>query len=208
MTRFRLRSVLLVLIVATLGAVGYKVTQTVWMMDANELRKESLKLLNQLPDVALQVKDFRRTKIEGGRKAWELTGEEVRYLKGQNQAVIKKPRLVFYDKEGKTIEATGDEGRLFFLDEELDQMKFQGGIRVAYQGYVLETEEASYLQARNRVVAAGKVTLKSEGLELEGVGMEIALDEDKVRLLSAVKARFHPGTLASVRQKNDGGKKS
>lgn len=208
MTRSRLRSVLLVLLVATLGALGYKVAHTVWTINPSELRKESLKLLNQLPDVALQVKDFRRTKIEAGRKAWELTGEEARYLKGENQALIKKPRIVFYDKEGKSIEAIGDEGRLFFLDEELDQMKFHGGIRVSYQGYVLETEEAAYLKAKNQVVAGGKVTLKSEGLQLEGVGMEIALDEGKIRLLSAVKARFHPGTLASTRQKNDGEKKS
>lgn len=208
MTRSRLRAVLLVLVVAILGGVGYKVARTVWMIKADELRKEPLKLLNHLPDVALQVKDFRRTKIEGGRKAWELTGEEVRYLKGENQALIKKPRLVFYDKEGKTIEATGDEGRLFFLNEELEQMKLQGSIRVAYQGYVLETEEASYLKAKNQVVAPGKVNLKNAGLELEAVGMEIALGEEKIRLLNGVKTRFHPATLASLRQRADGGKKN
>lgn len=208
MTRRRLRAVLLVSLVATLGGVGYKVGRTVWTAKADELRKEPLKLVDRLPDVALRVKDFRRTKIEGGRKAWELTGEEVSYLRGKSQALIKKPHLVFYDKEGKAVEATGNEGRLFFLNDELDQMKLHGGIRVAYQGYVLETEEASYLKAKDQVVAPGKVTLKSDGLELEAVGMEIILDEEKIRLLHEVKTRFRIGALEALRQKTDGGKKN
>lgn len=208
MTRYRLRAVLLVFLVATLVGVGYKVGRTVWTATADELRREPLKLVDRLPDVALRVKDFRRTKIEDGRKAWELTGEEVRYLRGKNQALIKKPHLVFYDKEGNTIEAMGDQGRLFFLDEQLDRMKLQGGIRVAYQGYVLETEEASYLKSKDQVVAPGKVTLKSDGMELEAVGMEITLGQEKIRLLHDVKTRFRIDSLEALEQKADGGKRN
>jgi len=202
------RTLLLLLIGATLGGVGYKVAHTIWTARVDEMRKEPLKFLDRLPDVALQLKDFHRAKIEGGRKVWELWGEEARYLKGERQAVIKKPRLIFYDKNERTLEATGDEGRLFFTDEELEEMNMKGGVRVNYQGYVLRTEEASYFKSKNQVVAPGKVTLKAEGLELEGVGMEIKLEEEKVRLLKEVKTKVHPNQLENQGLRADGKKKS
>lgn len=199
---------MLLLIGATLGGVGYKVAHTVWTMRLDEMRKEPLKFLDRLPDVALQLKDFHRAKIEGGRKVWELWGEEARYLKGEKQAVIKKPRLIFYDKNGRTLEAIGDVGRLFFTDEELEEMSMKGAVQVNYQGYVLRTEEAFYFKRKNQVVAPGKVTLKAEGLELEGVGMEIGLEEEKVRLLKEVKTKVHPNQLENPGLRADGKKKS
>lgn len=208
MKRKGVRTLLLLLIGATLGGVGYKVAHTVWTMRLDEMRKEPLKFLDRLPDVALQLKDFHRAKIEGGRKVWELWGEEARYLKGEKQAVIKKPRLIFYDKNGRTLEAIGDVGRLFFTDEELEEMSMKGAVQVNYQGYVLRTEEAFYFKRKNQVVAPGKVTLKAEGLELEGVGMEIGLEEEKVRLLKEVKTKVHPNQLENPGLRADGKKKS
>ena len=208
MNRKGVRSLLLLLIGATLGGVGYKVVHSVWTMRVNEMRREPLKLLDRLPDVTLQLKDFHRAKIEGGRKVWELFGEEARYLKGEKQAVIKKPRLIFYDKAGRTLEATGEEGRLFFTDKELEEMSMKGAVQVNYQGYVLRTEEASYFKRKNQVVAPGKVTLKAEGLEVEGVGMEIGLEEGKVRLRKEVKTRLQPNQLENQGQRADGKKTS
>lgn len=208
MKRKGMRSLLLLLIGATLGGVGYMVAHSLWTMRADEMHREPLKFLDRLPDVALQLKDFHRAKIEGGRKVWELFGEEARYLKGQKQAVIKKPRLIFYDKAGRTLEATGEEGRLFFTDEELEEMKMKGDIQVNYQGYVLRTEEASYFKRKNQVVAPGKVTLQAEGLEVEGVGMVIGLEEEKVRLTKEVKTRLQPNRLENQGLRADGKKTS
>ncbi|MBI2997125.1 MAG: LPS export ABC transporter periplasmic protein LptC [Deltaproteobacteria bacterium] len=208
MKRKGVRSLLLLLIGATLGGVGYKVADTVWTARVDEMRKEPLKFLDRLPDVALQLKDFHRAKIEGGRKMWELWGEEARYLKGEKQAVIKKPRFIFYDKNERTLEATGDEGRLFFTDKELEEMNMKGDVQVTYQGYILRTEEAFYFKSKNQVVAPGKVTLKAEGLELEGVGMEIKLEEEKVRLLKEVKTKVDPNQLENQGLRADGKRKS
>lgn len=206
MSRKRLRGLILVLIVASLGGVGFKLARTMWAIKANELRQDPVKLLDRMPDAALEVKNFHRTKIENGRTTWELTGEEARYLKGESQALITKPRLTFYDKQGKGIEASGAEGRIFLSNDDLEQMKLAGGIQLRYEGYILETEEASYFKRKNQVVAPGKVTLKRGGLYVEAVGMEIELDRERIRLLSSVKTRFEPGALENLKRIGDGHK--
>lgn len=206
MRRKRIRAILLIMIFVSLGGVAYKVAEHIWLMKAREIKKNPLKLLDYVPDAALQVKDFRRTKVEGGRKVWEVAGEEARYLKAEKEAVIKKPRIVFYNKNGETIEATGNEAHLFFTDQEMEKMQLRGGIQVNYQGFVLHMDEIHYLKSTNQVVAPGKVTLKGDGLELEGVGMEIALQDEKIRLLQKVKTRLQPEQLGNKRVRSNGKK--
>ena len=45
----------------------------------------------------------------------------------------------------------------------------------------------------------GKVSVKGDGLELEGVGMEIVLDEEKMRLLKKVRTKLEPRRMESKR---------
>ena len=66
--RKRRRFILLLVIFLSLGGVGYKVAESIWIMKAREFRKNPLKALDYLPDSALHMKDFRRAKIEEGRK--------------------------------------------------------------------------------------------------------------------------------------------
>lgn len=205
MSRKRVRALLLVLILATLGGIGYKVTRIV-SVKVDELQEKPLKLLNQLPEVTLQVKDFHHTKIQEGRKVWELLGEEARYLKNQQEAIIKKPRMIFYHQNGDTIEAVGNEGHLFFTDKELEKLELHGAIQMKYQGLVLNTEEATYVKSENHVVAPGKVTLRGDGLELQGVGMEIALQDDRIRVLQQVKTKLQPEKLHNLKLKPNGNK--
>ena len=204
-----LRVVLLIGIFASLGAIAYKVADSVWLAKVREVQKNPRKLLDYLPEAALQVKDFRRSQVEGGRKVWEVTGDEARYLKAEKEVAIKKPRFVFYDKNGETIEATANEGHLFFTDQEtekhemMEKMQMQGDIKVSYQGFVLQTDEIVYLKSKNQVVLPGKVTVKGDGMELEGVGMEIALDDEKMRLLQKVRTNLQPELFGKRRVRSN-----
>jgi len=208
MRRKGIRLILLIAIFASLGGVAYKVAENFWLMKAREIKKNPSKLLDYVPEAALQIKDFRRAKIEGGRKVWELFGAEARYLKAEEEAVIKKPRFIFYGQDGKTIEATGDQGHLFFHEKEMEKMQLLGGIRVSYQGFVLHTEEALYFKSKEQVFLPGKVSLKGDGLELEGMEMEISLKDDKIRLHKKVKTKLQPEQLGNKRGKSDGKKET
>jgi LPS export ABC transporter protein LptC len=133
------RTILLLAIVASLGAIGYKVAGMVQSV-SDEVKANPLKALDYLPESALQIKDFHRSKIENGRKVWELFGEEANYYKDQKEAVIKKPRFYYYDKKGEVAETQGDEAVIYLNEKQLDKMELRGDVQVSFQGYVLTSE--------------------------------------------------------------------
>ena len=210
MRRKTFGTILLVGIFASLGGVAYKVAENYWLMKSREIRKNPAKALDYLPEAALQIKDFRRAKIEGGKKVWELFGEEARYLKAEKQLLIKKPRMILYQKDGSTVESTANAGQMWLAGEdgEMERVQLSGEVQVRYRGYVLSTDEIHYLKGKNQVVLPGKVAVKSDGMELEGVGMEIALDDEKMRLLQKVRTRIEPQKLEKRKARTDGQKKS
>jgi LPS export ABC transporter protein LptC len=190
------RFILLIAILLSLGGVGYKVAETIVANKVRELKRNPLRALDYLPESALRMKDFHRSKIENGRKVWEIFGDEASYNKEQKEAIVKKPRFYFYDKKGGTAETTGEVARIYINDKELEKMELQGGIQVSYQGYLLKSEEAVYVPAKDQIVLPSKVVMVSDGIEVEGSRMEVELQGKKVRLLHDVKTKLEPEKLA------------
>jgi LPS export ABC transporter protein LptC len=188
------RLALLLAVFISLGGVGYKVVQTVYQAQ-QEIMKNPVKALDYLPESALHVKDFRRAKVENGRKIWEVMGEEADYFKDQKQAVIKKPRFLYYDSKGEASETSGDVARMFLGDKDLQKLQLEGSIRVTYQNYILKSEEAVFLPEEQRIFLPKRTTLVGGGFELEGSSMEIELESKKVRLQSNVKTKIEPAKL-------------
>jgi LPS export ABC transporter protein LptC len=201
--RKRSRFILLGLIFLALGGVAYKVAESIWIMKAQEIRKNPLKALDYLPESALKIKDFHRAKIENGQKVWELYGDEANYFKEQKEAVIKKPRFYYYSRKGEIAETTGDTARLFFSERELEKMQLEGEIQVTYQDYLLKSDKAIYLAAEEKIVLPTRATVTGSGVEAEGSRMEIELESKKVRLVQNVKTKLEPDKLAKRGKKTD-----
>jgi LPS export ABC transporter protein LptC len=204
MRKLSIRIPLLAVVFISLGVVVYKVAQNLSLQKIAEIKQNPIKVLDYIPESALRLKEFRRSKIEGGRKVWELTGKEAIYLKAEKEAMIKKPWLVFFHENGESMELSGDEGHLFFNDGGMEKMELRGTVEVNFQGYNLQTDELHYLQGDDRVVSPGKVTVKGQGFELEGVGMELAIQDEKIRLLDRVRTKIQPDQLKNKRIKSAG----
>ena len=189
------RSILLLAIFLSLGAVTFKVAEIVGRVQ-KEIKTNPLKALDYLPESTLRIKDFHRSKIEDGRKVWDLFGEEASYFKEQKEAVVKKPRFFYYDKKGEVAETQGDEARIYLNEKELEKMELRGDIQVTFQGYVLRSEEANYLPAKDQIVLPSRTTVVGEGVALEGARMEVELEDKKIRLIQAVKTKIEPEKLA------------
>ena len=189
------RYVILAVICVSLGGVVYKVAETLWLQKMLEFKQNPTRLMEIVPEAALQLKDFRRSKVEGGQKIWEVTGDEAIYVKENKEAIIKTPRLTFYHESGEPIEVRGEQGRLYFGDRDIEKIQLQGNVEVYYQGFVLKTDEIIYVQKQDQVVSHGKVAMKGDGLELEGVGAEISLKGETIRLHDRVKTRIEPDLL-------------
>lgn len=197
------RLLLLSVIFLSLGGVAYKVTDMVRGMQ-KEIKKNPRKILDYLPESALHMKDFHRAKVENGRKIWELFGDEANYYKEQKEALIKKPRFFYYDRKGEVIETTGDQARIYLNEKELDRMVLNGGVRVTFQGYLLKSEEAQYLAAKDQIVLPNRTVVTGEGMEIEGSRMEVEMESKKIRLINNVKTKVEPEKLAQRNKANKG----
>lgn len=194
------RAILILAIFLLLGGVGYKVAEIVGGMQ-QEIKSNPRKILDYLPESALHMKDFHRAKVENGRKIWELFGDEANYYKEQKEAVIKRPRFYYYNQKGEAIETTGDEARIYMNEKELERMELHGGIQVAFQGYVLKSEQANYLPSKDQIELPGYTTVVGEGMHLEGSRMEIEVESKKVRLIENVKTKMEPEKLGKKKTK-------
>ena len=58
-------------------------------------------------------------------------------------------------------------------------MELRGGIEVTFQGYVLKSEEANYLPAKDQIVLPSRTTVVGEGISLEGARMEVEFEGEK-----------------------------
>jgi LPS export ABC transporter protein LptC len=194
------RSILLLAILLSLGGVGYKVAEFVQRVQ-KDIKRNPVKALDYLPESALHMKDFHRAKIEDGRKIWELFGDEASYFKEQKEAIIRKPRFLYYDKKGEVAETTGDEAHIYINEKELERMELRGGVQVSFQGYLLKSEEANYLPAQDQIVLPSHTTVVGEGIAVEGSSMEVELEARKIRFVNQVKTRIEPEKLAKKKNK-------
>lgn len=201
----RFRTILLIAISALLGIVTYKVGESI-LNKKNRLGKEIAKTaLNLLPDQALQIKDFHRAQVEGDRKIWEVFGDEAQYNKEEKLLAVKKARILFFQKDDTTIEAIGKQGNLWMGEGQSDLEKAQllGEVQVTFRGYVLTTNEILYFKSRNMMVLPSRVSIKGEGMELDGSHMEISLNDEKLRLNGNVKTKVMPNKLPTKGRSDD-----
>jgi LPS export ABC transporter protein LptC len=188
----------LIAISALLGIVTYKVGESVWQAKKKGLSKTiAREALNLMPDQALQIKDFHRAQVEGDRKIWEVFGDEAKYNKDEKLLAVQKARILFYQKDDTTIEAIGKEGNLWMGEGQSDLEKAQllGEVQVTFRGYVLRTNEILYFKSRNMMVLPSRVSIKGEGMELEGSHMEISLNDEKLHLNGNVRTKVVPNKL-------------
>ena len=182
MRRRRLRTALLMVVVAALGGIGFLVSRSV-------RRVEPLLELGAdiLPQVAQRIQNFRRVKVEKGRTVWEITAKDAQYLAQSDEVVVHEPRMRLYLKDGgRECQVTGSEGRLRLDGRELRGLTLRGSVQVLMDDLQLETEEATYDRERDLITSPSRVVIRGRSLEVEGQGMEISVGPQQVRLLDDV----------------------
>ena|SRR5689334_3948725 len=205
MTGRRFRTILLVAISAILGIVVYKVGESIVGKGKGSIERAAVKMATKaLPD-ALTIKDFHRAQVDGDRKVWEVFGDEARYNKDDKRLAIAKARIYFFQKDDTTIEALGNQGNLWMGEGQNDLEKAQliGNVQVTFRGYVLTTNEILYFKARNMMVLPGRVSIKGEGMELDGGQMEISLNDEVLKLNRDVKTKVVPNKLPTKGSSNE-----
>ena len=195
MRRTRLRTTLLLVVLAAVGGISVLVSRSIRARRTNgrsELGQDFL------PQVAQRIQNFRRIKVKQGHTVWQLTAKDAQFYEKRNEIIVREPEITFYIEGGnrKTL-ISGREGHLTVDGRELRSVTLIGNVSVLLDDLTLETEEATYDHARDLITASGPVTVRGRQLDLRGLGMEVQVGPQHVRFLRDVHTIVHSDAAAS-----------
>jgi LPS export ABC transporter protein LptC len=184
-TRRRVRTLLGLALVVAVGAVGVQLARSQW---AQHLRSLRTRELDFLPQVAQRIQNFRRVKMDGDRKVWEVAAREAQYFEEDRQIVVDEPRVSFFVKDDQGIVSVkGKQGKILLDGREMDRVDLEGDIELRFRDYLVQTERASYQRAEDAVVSPGAVVVTGNGLSLNADRMAVEMESQHVRFEGKVR---------------------
>lgn len=171
--------------VVVVGAVGVQLVRSQW---AQHLRSLRTRQLDFLPQVAQRIQNFRRVKMEGDRKVWEVAAREAQYFEEDRQVVVDEPEVSFFVKEDQgVVSVKGKQGKILLDGREMDRVDLEGNIELRFRDYLVRTERAFYQRADDSVVSPGAVVVTGDGLSLSGDRMTVEMESQRVRFEGKVR---------------------
>ena len=195
-TRRRARLGLGIALVLALGAVAVQLGRSQWQQHLRGLRSAQLDFL---PEAAQRIQNFRRMKMDGDRKAWEIAAREAQYFEDDQQVKVDAPEVSFFLKDDPAVVSIrGEQGKLFLNGRDMDRAELQGAIEVRFKDYVVKTERAVYEHASDSVLSPGAVTITGNGLVVRGGRMTVEMEAQRLHLEGAVETVLKPGETSGA----------
>lgn len=174
-----------VVMVAAVGAVGIQLARSQW---AQHLRSLRTRELDFLPQVAQRIQNFRRVKMDGDRKVWEVAAREAQYFEEEKQVVVDDPEVRFFVKDEQgAVSVKGKQGKILLDGREMDRVDLEGAIQLRFRDYLVQTERAFYQRADDTVVSPGAVVVTGDGVSLSGDRMTVEMESQRVRVEGKVR---------------------
>lgn len=148
--------------------------------------------LKIIPDnVDLQIKNVHFTEVGDANLTWEIRAETARFVKKDNLAYFDNVQIRLIRNDGKTLTLTGKEGQL--RTDTRDAQVTGNVVAVSNDGDVVETDRLDYNNAERRIYTDRKITLTNSRMVMSGQGMSLTLNDQRVCLMSKVKALIKTG---------------
>jgi LPS export ABC transporter protein LptC len=149
-----------------------------------EPEKALLKALSETAD--LQVRDVRFTEVGDSGIKWEVTAEKALYKKEDQLAIFEKIAAKVVMKDGTTYHMTGDKGT---LKTDSRDLHIDGNVVIVSEtGDRFTTRSLRYRNASRIIETDDPVEMESGSIRVNGVGMVFPLDENRISLLSKIRA--------------------
>lgn len=182
--RFLLGLTILTLI-ATLGYLGSQVgkqSDTARLID--ELAAES-----SGEDTVQRMTEFRRVKMQDGKKVWEIVARQARYFPDKNKIIIETPQVSLYLDDGEAVALRCQEG-IIHLDgnsQDLRRIELRGDVKMTMGDIAFTTEEAIYDRHKNTISSSGLIHIVGRGFTVEGRGYTVTIDTKQLLLQAEVQ---------------------
>lgn len=172
------------LIMLALAVIGYMLYSNIGLI----LKKEVTPALLD-PEAEFSIKTAHFVEMKGENKVLEVDADAAYYFKGNNLAELKKPRVIFYGHENKTVFLKGDEG---IINTETNDVIIKGDVEmVSPDGYRLKSSYLKYDSSNMIVTTDMPVHIVGDVFDIKGVGMKAKVDEEVFNILNKVEALLY-----------------
>ncbi len=136
------------------------------------------------------MKEINFVQVKDGVKLWELKAEAVTYQQVQNQISFKKVTLIYFPQKGEgPITLIGNLGR---LDTQKKNVFIEGEVVISTSdGYELKAPSLQYEDDKREVSSEGKFSFKGPHILLDGQGVSMNLDSQKVWVKKNARMTFY-----------------
>ena len=174
-----LRSLVGVIILGSLGFVGVLVWQTL-------TPRSTEKISPSKPDASadLRLDRVHYTETREGVKEWELEATSAVYRKEGDTVMLEKIRATFYGKNQESYRLIGEKGR---FNTQTKVIEVYDGVRIdSSNGYHMRTRSLKYQADQKELHTPDPVELEGPSIRVEGVGMIVELNRERVKILGGV----------------------
>lgn len=134
----------------------------------------------------LKIEGVRLTRVAGGKTEWELKARSADYFRDKGVTHLESPEVVFYGKSDLRIELKGNSGEVF---NSSNDVKVSGDVKiVTSDGYTFRSDSLFYSSGEKTVSTESRVTLKGNGIDVEGLGMVADTEMSRVLIKRHVRA--------------------
>ncbi len=137
--------------------------------------------------VAVKISDIHYSQTRVDRLEWELDADSAASFTSEDLMVFDSIRLVFYANDATAYTLKAREGRFFESTGEIDAT---GDVLVeSVDGsYRLTTESLKYSSKSRRITTDDHVEIVTDSMVVEGTGLVVEIDKEKLFILNDVKA--------------------
>ncbi len=137
--------------------------------------------------VGVKVSDIHYSQIRDGHVEWVLDADSAVSFKSEDLMVFDSVRLAFYGNDATTYTLKAREGRFSEATGEIDAT---GDVLVeSVDGsYRLTTDSLKYSSNPRRITTDDRVEIVTDGMVVEGIGLVVEIDKEKLFILNDVKA--------------------
>jgi len=177
--RATLRKLVGVIIFGSLGLVGVIAWQTLTPPPMEKTPPPK-------PDASADLKLDRvhYTETREGVKEWELEATSAVYRKEGDTVMLEKIRATFYGKNQESYRLIGEKGR---FNTQTKVIEVYDGVRIdSSNGYHMRTRSLKYQADQKELHTPDPVELEGPSIRVEGVGMIVELNRERVKILGGV----------------------
>lgn len=140
------------------------------------------------PGAELSFKSPRFVETRGTEKILEVQALEAHYFKESSMAELKEPIVVIYGKDERRAYVRGEKG---LIDTETNDVELDGNASVDLSDeFHISAGHLKYFKETMTIATEDKVRISGQGFQIDGKGMKVRLDTEKIYLYGSVNAVF------------------